>query len=387
MCVWEEGIFLQFVAPQGAETWCELDAVHDVRPARVEPFAFAAHDNLIPPLYQSAGYADYDWEVEGVVQKVRYLTAILTDQSRYDGHVEYLPIAIVGVVVAATIAVLLFILKRGLTPLRSLRKELDELWKGNIARIEDAKYPEDLARLANSLNGYVIKLRQAQARTYDSYAALISDLHHEMEKALYAAADEDSNTRYVLKSMALKVQETTQKRIAMRELVLVRDERVEVCDTVQMAISWARSKHVGKNIEFRCVSDMTVLSSLNSFQEAIAEVLENACKYSKSTVVVTVRVVGTDEGVQIDVEDDGQGFPEEVDKVWEPGWRGTPNGTVKGAGIGLFQVHMHMGACLAEIVLENSESLPGALVTLRFPKQRLESLTEVDGMEQHLPEE
>jgi len=74
---------------------------------------------------------------------------------------------------------------------------------------------------------------------------------------------------------------------------------------------------------------------LDLAQRILQPVLENACKYGRSRVRITVD--RDDSAVLYAVEDDGQGVPEaERERIFEPGTRGTAADTNNsGAGLGL----------------------------------------------------
>jgi signal transduction histidine kinase len=73
---------------------------------------------------------------------------------------------------------------------------------------------------------------------------------------------------------------------------------------------------------------------LDVAERVLAPLIENACRYAKSTVTVAVE---HHDGIAVfAVQDDGPGVPErDRERIFEPGWRGNGNGHGEGAGLGL----------------------------------------------------
>ena len=96
----------------------------------------------------------------------------------------------------------------------------------------------------------------------------------------------------------------------------------------------------------------------------LGNLIENAAKYGGGRVFVTVKVVP--DGVEIEVEDDGRGIPEEERvSIFDRGARldtGKP-----GTGLGLAIVRDVAQIYGGSIVLEESEDLGGLLARLKLP--------------------
>jgi signal transduction histidine kinase len=69
-------------------------------------------------------------------------------------------------------------------------------------------------------------------------------------------------------------------------------------------------------------------------QRLLAPLLDNAVRCARSSV--TVRAERDSDGVVLVVGDDGPGVaPEDVDRVFQPGWRADPDDEHDGGGLGL----------------------------------------------------
>ncbi|MBQ0772484.1 MAG: sensor histidine kinase N-terminal domain-containing protein [Sphingomonadales bacterium] len=102
--------------------------------------------------------------------------------------------------------------------------------------------------------------------------------------------------------------------------------------------------------------------------EMIGNLVENAAKYGGGSVFITVD--SDDEFVELQIEDDGRGIPEEErQRIFDRGVRldsGKP-----GTGLGLAIVRDVAEIYEGSVSLEESEDLGGLLVRLRLPKSEI----------------
>jgi len=103
---------------------------------------------------------------------------------------------------------------------------------------------------------------------------------------------------------------------------------------------------------------------LDAAERALAPVLENACRYARSHATVTVTAANG--AVDYMVCDDGPGLdPEERERVFEPGERGSAARTPNGAGLGL-ALSRRLALALGGRV-DSLESREGARFRVRIP--------------------
>jgi signal transduction histidine kinase len=108
----------------------------------------------------------------------------------------------------------------------------------------------------------------------------------------------------------------------------------------------------------------TVRVERQDLDEMLGNLIENAAKYGGGRVFVTVKVAP--DGVEIEVEDDGRGIPEEErQSIFD---RGARLDTDKpGTGLGLAIVRDVAQIYGGSILLEESEDLGGLLARLKLP--------------------
>jgi signal transduction histidine kinase len=110
-----------------------------------------------------------------------------------------------------------------------------------------------------------------------------------------------------------------------------------------------------------------VLADPDRLERVVVNLLTNALKYSAPGSEVLVRVSAEDDGVQLSVEDRGQGIaPEDLPRLFERFFRAPGAGRVEGMGLGLYTcrklVEAHGGAIGAR-----SERGKGSLFWVRLP--------------------
>jgi signal transduction histidine kinase len=111
---------------------------------------------------------------------------------------------------------------------------------------------------------------------------------------------------------------------------------------------------------------MTIFGDDNLLKVAVANIMENACKFSPDHAV-NVKVEQSGKFIEVIFEDKGIGIPEEdVGKIFEPFYRGSNAGPVSGSGIGLPLVNRIMQNHYGTIKV-TSEVDRGTTVRLRFP--------------------
>ena len=102
-----------------------------------------------------------------------------------------------------------------------------------------------------------------------------------------------------------------------------------------------------------------------ALQQVLGHLLENAVKYSPDGTTVTVLARRDDHGVVIEVVDEGDGVPEDVD-VFAPFQRGA-GVTAEGAGLGLYIVRNLVRAMGGHVTAQRNPSGPGSTFSVRLP--------------------
>lgn len=151
---------------------------------------------------------------------------------------------------------------------------------------------------------------------------------------------------------------------------------VDLSAMVKDSLELARLRHGlalnALNFGKEPIPDITVMGNPEELRTAIANVVENAVKYSGSEPEIVVDLITPDiDNVEVRVHDNGIGIPRtEIKRIFKRFYRVRNRATeqVKGTGLGLFIVRSiarrHGGEALAESEGEGR----GSTFTLRFPR-------------------
>jgi signal transduction histidine kinase len=119
------------------------------------------------------------------------------------------------------------------------------------------------------------------------------------------------------------------------------------------------------DISIEAPSDVTFRGEREDLLEMVANLVDNACKYGKSTVVVSLLAPSNDGKLEIDVEDDGPGLSEpDMKRAMERGTRLDEAAPGQGLGLSILKETVELYA--GEILFEKSQ-LGGLKGRLRLP--------------------
>lgn len=262
------------------------------------------------------------------------------------------------------------ILRWGLGPLRKVAADLDDIKRGERARLDD-RYPRELQGLTQSLNAFIASERSQR----DRYRNTLADLAHSLKTPLAVVRgtlDESTPPEALHSTVAEQVER-------MRQIVDYQLQRaatsgrttlakpVALRPTVQRLSVSLDKVYAARGIQCEIAIDdaVTFAGDQGDLMEALGNVLDNAYKWARGRVYVSAsRDVGT--GLVVSVEDDGPGVPAaQRTRVLQRGVRADE--AVSGQGIGLAVVQDILRAYGGRLDLETSERLGGARVVMQLP--------------------
>ena len=277
-------------------------------------------------------------------------------------------VGILGMFGAGLLLGIFFQVRYGLKPLYQMEQEIADVREGYSEEIKGS-YPKELISLATELNTLLRHNKEivVRARTH------VGNLAHALKTPISVILNESAGSSSKLSklvqrqasSMATQVDHHLRRAsAATRAQALgsrtpVEKSVTDICRTLNKLFS-------DKNIKIQSsVSDGLVFrGEKQDLDELLGNVLENACKWTKSLVVITARL-GDDQRLEIIVDDDGLGLNEQergmVIKRGERLDEATP-----GSGLGLSIVNDLVGAYGGKLKLEKSP-LGGLRVKLGIP--------------------
>ncbi|MGZ8999001.1 MAG: sensor histidine kinase, partial [Allosphingosinicella sp.] len=254
----------------------------------------------------------------------------------------------------------------GLWPLRKVRRALAAIRSGEKARIEE-RLPREIEPLAQELNA-LLEHNEVQAEEARRHAG---NLAHALKTPLTVITNAATARSPDLADTVCR-EATTMRRqvdhhlararaIGRRSTAQARSEVWPSLESVERAVS-----RLYDNVTIDVTGDRrsSVRVERQDLDEMLGNLIENAAKYGGGRVFVTVK--STPECVEIEVEDDGTGIPEEEwASIFDRGARldtGKP-----GTGLGLAIVRDVAEIYGGSVRLEESEDLGGLLARLKLP--------------------
>jgi len=281
---------------------------------------------------------------EGLLSKIRrvYLFAII-------------PIVLLGYLGG------LFIADRALSPIRQLINALDSIVSN--AKV-DVRVPEqridklhdELISLFNTMLDRIETLIKGMRNVLDNIAhdlrTPITRLRGSAEVALQSERSEDLHEALVdciEESERIQIMLNTLMDVSEAETgtMKLNPEKINVApmidDVVDLYTYVAEEKDI--TVETGFPKELYVTADSSRIRQVLANLLDNAIKYTPSGGRVDIEASQNEQEVQITVKDTGVGISEsELDNIWDRLYRGDKSRTQRGLGLGLSLVKAIVGA-------------------------------------------
>ncbi|MBN8838593.1 MAG: HAMP domain-containing histidine kinase [Sphingomonadales bacterium] len=339
----------------------------------------ANHDDRSVHTYDSNQFRDeklrvVERDVTLPRSKVRWRFQVAQSRSGLDAQIDVLRRTLVrsflllglGLIVLAALQTFY-----GLLPLRKLRLEIAKMRGGRINRIS-GDMPVEVAPLVEELNALVAH-NEVQAEEARRHAG---NLAHALKTPLTvimnaATANSDDLSETVVRE-ARTMRRQVDHHLARARAVGRRGSahsRAEVWPSIESVERAVQRLYPHVRIDMDGRKDLVAHIERQDLDEIMGNLVENAAKYGGGSVFVTVTAQAG--FVEILVEDDGTGIPEEERvRIFDRGARldtGKP-----GTGLGLAIVRDVAEIYEGTVALEESEDLGGLLVRLRLPMAQAE---------------
>jgi signal transduction histidine kinase len=261
--------------------------------------------------------------------------------------------------------------RRGMTPIDQLRRRLSDVREGRSGRLDGA-YPSEVQPLVDDLNLLLEQREAAVARA----VARAGDLAHGLKTPLAVLAHEAGRASVAghpelaatIEQQVERMRRQTDYHLAQARAAASGVASGARCDLSVAAAALVRTllrlhadrhltidSHVSKAEQVRCQRE--------DVDEMLGNLLDNACKWARSRVVISATAAG--DAVVVTVEDDGAGLPPELrSAVLRRGVRADE--ASPGSGLGLAIVRDLAELYEGSIVLDASP-LGGVRAILRLP--------------------
>jgi signal transduction histidine kinase len=238
----------------------------------------------------------------------------------------------VGLVVAAVVQVI-----SALAPLRQLQRALGAVRNGQAGQIE-GRFPVEIQPLVSDFNTVLTENAEVveRARTH------AGNLAHALKTPLSVLANAAQGAEGELAQLVTEQVETANKQVAYHltraraaATLRVPGTRTRVGPVVEGLLRVMGSVHAERNLQLNFpvpAEEAWFRGETQDLQEILGNLLDNACKWARARVDVTITARAG--AVCVDIDDDGPGIAEAVrDEVFTRGVRADE--AAPGSGLGL----------------------------------------------------
>lgn len=236
-------------------------------------------------------------------------------------------------------------------------------------------FPEEVQRLIDDLNSLIAssgeQIQRARAQAGNIAHGLKSPLAILVDEAHRLEDKGAGESAAVVLDQCRRMQSQIDYQIARARAAASRGKPGTACSLTETADGVVRALerlHVDRNLKLdnQIPANAMVACETQDLNEILANLIDNACKYAKSRVVLRLDRERPEDGiVRIVVEDDGPGLPPEArEVVFNIGerWDSRPGGS----GLGLAIVRDLVNLCGGKIGLDQSD-MGGLKVVVDLP--------------------
>jgi two-component system sensor histidine kinase PhoQ len=278
-----------------------------------------------------------------------------------------------GLLTLLLLATLAWRMRRALAPVRLLEHEIGAVETGELDRLSES-YPRELAGVATSLNALLVAERNRIARYRDTLGNLAHTLKTPLavirSTLVSTPAEPRAGIEREVERMA-QIIEHQLKRAAAGGGVTLGQGALPVQAVAADLRSALLKVHARKDlvIDLDASPGAGFVGDQGDLMELLGNLMDNACKWCHSRVVVTVNLESSRPfawRLSVVVEDDGPGIaPADRERVLERGARMDEH--VPGHGLGLAMVRETVALYGGRFFIDASASLGGARVEMQLP--------------------
>lgn len=276
-----------------------------------------------------------------------------------------------GAVTLVLLATLWLLAHWGLAPLRQVALHLQRIRSGEARRL-DGRYPRELTPLTDNLN----RLLEAEQGQRDRYRQAMADLAHSLKTPLAVMRTLDPGDVDALNEQIVRMDQIVryqlQRAVTEARSGPVLGQRVDLGEAISR-VGRALDKAFAsedKVLDLPDIDPCFVAMDANDLLEIVGNLLENAYKYSRSVITVSVNsaadYIDTDADAWcLDIDDDGPGIsPQQRERVL--GRHQRLDTLQPGQGIGLAMVRDILASYGLKLHIDTSP-LGGARFRLYLP--------------------
>jgi signal transduction histidine kinase len=312
-------------------------------------------------LLRSAGYRKQGFEF--VLTVAEELESLADEIWRF----QWMAVMVFVVTVIMLLMVSRYILRRGFRSLDQVRNEVELISKGQVQFLQEHG-PEETRPLTIEINRLLQQLQNRLRRSRDALGNLahalkapVSLMTHDIDTLALETEDKNRLNKRLTRISQLIDRELKRARIAGDDVGHFFNPASAIPDLVDAL----KQLYTDRNIDIECsnLPDETLPVDHEDMLELLGNLLDNACKWADSKVVLSVE---KNDKLKIIIADDGPGINEQKRMIMlERGKR--LDEQEAGHGLGLAIVKDLIDDYRGEIAFDNSSVLGGLLVTVELP--------------------
>ncbi len=265
------------------------------------------------------------------------------------------------------LAIQVAIVRWGLRPMRQVADEIKLVEQGRISQLS-SRYPEEILPITESLN----TLLESEAHQRNRYKNSLSDLAHSLKtplaviRSLIDDQGKDKQVDEQIERMSTII--SHQLARANAEVKTVFGVETKLQPVVKRLCQALNKVYADKQLQFNVEIDTEIQCQVeeDDLMEVLGNIIENACKYGNSEVVIVATANADD--IVVSIEDDGPGIANELSKSILS--RGARADTGKiGQGIGLAIAVDILSSYNGALTIERSAA-GGAAFLIQIPGAR-----------------
>ncbi|MCC3861545.1 ATP-binding protein [Pseudemcibacter aquimaris] len=305
------------------------------------------------------------YEKEG--QKI--IISVAEDYTPITENLQSLTIALVflnGGIVVLLMLIQRFIVNRGMEPLQKTSEELTAIGSGDKYFL-DEKVPEEVLPLVREINKLMVMVDNRIKRSSTALGNLAHALKTPLaliEQSASGSKDERSSEEIISATAQIKHQLDSELKRARIIGTSAHGHKINIKTMLVPLIDTLEKIYQDKSLEISAdINDnATYVGDQHDMMELFGNLLDNACKWAKSKIAVTVE---GRHNFKVIIEDDGPGITDEkIKEIEKRGIRLDEAG--EGHGLGLSIVREIIDLIGADIKYGRSEQLGGLKITIQL---------------------
>ncbi len=288
---------------------------------------------------------------------VAFDMAQIYEEARYLTNTIVLTLALLGV---GLLLATFFQVRFGLSPLQDIGKKIAAIRSGEETKLEGTP-PDEILPLQEEVNALIEANKSVVERARTHVGNLAHALKTPLSVIINEAASQNSDFAEKVAQQALLMKQQVSHHLDRARIAAQIRPASGVTDvSVQLsALSRALQKiYEARALHFQvdCPSGVRFFGEKQDFEEMAGNLMDNACKWAKSSVVVKVQasegpLAKSNRTFQLIIEDDGPGLPEDFRQSAVKRGRRLDE-SVPGSGLGLSIVadlsHLYRGSLRLE---------------------------------------